>query len=95
MLRLKRMTALYINVYAGFVQVMKRMKVRDNGLVVAFNQWVVGSSPTRLINGISKLREAYSLPFLLVYAFMYAFIWKLLDSLFAFAKWRGLLSFTG
>jgi len=63
MLRLKRMTALYINVYAGFVQFMKRMQVRDNGLVVAFNQWVVGSSPTRLINDCNKKRAARKLPF--------------------------------
>jgi len=49
------MIVLYINVYAGFVQFMKRMKVCDNGLIVAFNQWVVGSSPTRLISIINKL----------------------------------------
>ncbi len=44
---------------------------------LTFNQWVAGSSPARLINKMNELREAASLPFLFVYAFMYAFILQL------------------
>ncbi len=71
MLLLKRMIVLYINVNAGFVQLVESVKARDNGQVVAFNQWVAGSSPARLINKMNELREAQCLPFRLFTLFIH------------------------
>ncbi len=65
------MIVLYINVYAGLVYSMKCVKACDDGIEVAFNQWVAGSSPARLTTRINELWEAQCLPFRLFTLFIH------------------------